>query len=76
VSDRGQPNEMQVLDSTYSATLTVRRSRTTRKANANGYFDAPPLTSDGELACLKITSTTLEGLGLKIKQHTDLLEDE
>lgn len=76
MSDTGLANEVQVLDATYHATLVVNRARTTRKANERGYFDAPPLTSNGELASLKLTSMTLEGLVLKIKQHVDLLEDE
>lgn len=71
-----RPNEIKVWDTTYSAEVIVKRSRTTQKANDRGFFDEPSITSSGELASVKVTSTTLEGLVLKIKQHADLLEDE
>lgn len=74
--DQGQPNEVRVLDSTYKATVKVERSRTTRKANERGYFDNPPQSSAGQLAEIVVTSSTLEGLVLKVKQHADLLTDE
>lgn len=76
MTDQGTPNEVRVLDSTYQATIQVERSRTTRKANARGYFDDSPQSSAGQLAQVVVTSTTLEGLVLKIKQHADLLTDD
>lgn len=75
-SQRGGPNEVLVDDETFSATLIVNRARTTRKANDGGYFDAPPVYSNGQLAKVELTATTLVNLQLKIKQHVDLLEDE
>ena len=72
---QGSPNEVRVIDSTYTAVIIVNRSRTTCKANERGYFEAPQQTSAGQLAKIEVSSTTLEGLALKIKQHTDLLED-
>jgi hypothetical protein len=71
-----QPFDRKILDESYEAELVVKRTRITKTANGNGYFDDPAVTSKGELASVKITSTTLTGLQLKIKQHTDLLEDE
>jgi hypothetical protein len=72
----GAAGEVKVWDSTYSAEIRVTRSRTTQKANGNGYFDDPPQTSSGELAMIKVTSTTLQGLVFKIHQHADLVTDE
>jgi len=73
---KGTPNEFRVLDSTYSVSIEVQRSRTTVTANDNGYFDEPERTSAGRLARIELTARTLEELVLKIKQHADLLEDE
>lgn len=72
----GSPNESKVLDSTYSAEVVIRRVRTVERANERGYFDEPPVKNADELTTLKLTSTTLEGIVLKIKQHVDLVEDE
>lgn len=74
--DRGSAGEVQVLDSTYTAVIIVARSRTKRTADGGGYFNSPPETSSGEMANIKIHATSLTNLALKIKQHTDLLEDE
>lgn len=76
MSRNGTPGEVKVLDSTYTAEVVVKRHRTTEQANERGFFDGLPTTTAGELASIKVTSKTLEGLVLKIKQHADLLEDE
>ncbi len=74
-SRTGTPGEVRVLDETFRAELVIKRTRVSKKANENGYFDDPATTSAGELATLTLHSTSLEGLQAKIKAHVDLVEE-
>lgn len=71
-----QPFQIAVLEEEYEAFVTIKRKRVTKKANGNGYFDDPAKDDSRLMVDLKLTSTSLEGIKLKIKQHIDLTEDE
>lgn len=76
MASHGKPFDKVILDETYEATIVVKRSRLTKTANANGYFDDGSVPTSGVLAEIKVHSASLVGLQNKIKQHTDLIEDE
>lgn len=71
-----RPHEKNVLEEGYEAFVTVKRRRVTKTANGNGYFDDPAEQSERVLMDIKLSAGSLESITLKIKQHTDLLEDE
>lgn len=70
------PFEVKVVEESYEAYVTIKRHRVIARANANGYFDDPEKAEDRLLVDIKLSSTSLEGIVLKIKQHSDLVEDE
>jgi hypothetical protein len=71
-----QPFEKNVIEEGYEAFVTVKRRRVTKTANGNGYFDDPAEQSERVLLDIKLTGGSLDSIALKIKQHTDLVEDE
>lgn len=71
----GQPNEVTVVEAGYEAFLTIKRRRVIKTANSRGYYDDPAQQSERVLLDVKLTADSLESITLKVKQHTDLVED-
>lgn len=72
----GAPNEVRVIEEMYKATVTIRGTRTTSKANERGYHDFGPVTKDISVMEIELTAPSLEKLQAKIKAHVDLAEVE
>jgi hypothetical protein len=73
--DTGRPHERKVIDESFEASLVIKRSRITKTANDGGYFDNPAETSLGILTEVKLATSDLETLKLRIKQHVDLVDE-
>lgn len=70
-----RPHEKNVIEEGYEAFVTIKRRRVTKTANGNGYFDDPAEQTERILLDAKLTADSLESIALKVKQHTDLVED-
>lgn len=72
----GQPNEVIVLQESYSATITIRGNKETKTANDRGYFDFGAVKKEGTLLQVELKAETLEKLKAKINAHVGIVEDD